>query len=163
MKQVPLIATTLPLVQVVAAVVTNGPLTDTACVPRVRAAVVLLVSVILVTALVVPTVCAAKVTEAGAKVTLLAPVPLRPTSCGLVGSLLAIAKAPFFIPVLWGSKVKPTIQLAEAARGLPEAGQAFEEMAKSVVSMRVIVPMVMLVLPLLVTVTLCTVLAVLTN
>ncbi len=45
---------------------------------------------------------------------------------------------------------------APAARALPEAGQVFEEMAKSVVSLSVIAPMMMPVLPLLAIVTLLT-------
>jgi hypothetical protein len=160
---VPLIATTLLLVQVVVAVVRNGPLADTACAPRVMAAVVLLVSVILVALLVVPTVCAAKVTDAGLKVTVLVPVPLMPTSCGLVGSLSLISKTPFFVPVLCGLKVRSTMQLAVGAKVLPDGGQAFEEMAKSVVSLKVIAPMVTLVVPLLVMVTFLAALATFTG
>ena len=46
---------------------------------------------------------------------------------------------------------------------LPDGGQAFEEMAKSVVSLKVIAPMVTLVVPLLVMVTFLAALATFTG
>ena len=44
------------------------------------------------------------------------------------------------------------VQEAAAARGCPEAGHVFEEMAKSVASLKAMVPIVMPAVPLFVTV-----------
>ena len=96
----------LPLVQVVELVVRNGPVTDTAGLPRVMAAPLLFVSTIRVEVLVVPIAWAGNTAAAGAKDTLLVPVPVMPASCGLVGSLSLIDSTPFFAPVLLGVKVK---------------------------------------------------------
>jgi hypothetical protein len=100
---------------------------------------VVLVSVILVAALVAPTACFAKATDAGLNVTL-APVAVTPTTCGLVGSLSLITRVPFYAPVDGGVNVRLTVHSALAANGLPEAGQVLEEMAKSAVSLRVKAP-----------------------
>ena len=79
-RQVPLFAMDLPLVQVVELVVRNGPVTDTAGLPRVMAAPLLFVSTIRVEVLVVPIAWAGNTAAAGAKDTLLVPVPVIPAN-----------------------------------------------------------------------------------
>src|SRR5579859_5117897 len=91
------------------------------------------------------------------------PTPNRPISCGELGSLSLITTAPFFVPVDCGSKVTPMVQLDPPLSLLPEAGQVLVAMAKSVVSFKVIVPMVIAVVPVLATVTLLTALFVFTS
>src|SRR5712671_1418539 len=161
--QVPRLATTKPFVHVVPVALTKGPVTVMAGVLKVIETPVLLVRVILLTALLVPTAVVAKLIEVGDSDTLLVPVPETPMICGVVGSLSLMITAPFFVPVVVGVKVRLMTQLAFAARLWPEAGQVLEEMAKSVVSLSVIAPMVIAVLPLFLTVTLLTALVVFFN
>ena len=92
---------------------------------------------------------------------MLVPVPVIPTICGLLGSLSWMISAPFFAPVVFGLKTTLMVQLATGANVLPDAGQVLED-AKSVVSLRVMAPMVTLAVPLLVTLTVLAALVVLT-
>src|SRR5579862_434182 len=101
-EQVPPAAISPPLVQVLALALANGPVNDSAGLPRVSVAPVLLVSVILVLTLVVPIACVANVSEPGVNPTVAVPVPVIPTTCGLPGSLSLMTRAPFFAPVAWG-------------------------------------------------------------
>src|ERR1039458_4569525 len=153
MKQVPPLALTgLLLLQLVMPVpILKGPVTDTAGLPKVNDAAVLLVRVIWVRLLVVPTGCGAKVTELGLRATELVPVPVIPTICGLLRSLSLMISAPFFAPVVFGLKTTLMVQFAPATKVLPDV-QWLAAMAKSV-SFRVTVPMVTVAVPLLVTVT----------
>src|ERR1700691_2949006 len=123
MMQVPVAAITKSLVQVEEFAVTKCPVTVRAGLPKVMLTPVLLVSVILVIALTVPTAVGANVMLFGLSDTLLVPVPLNPTSCGLEGSLSLMMTAPFFAPVEAGVKVTPMVQLAFAFSLAPEAGQ----------------------------------------
>ena len=142
-----------PFVQPVpAALMENGAVTVSAGVPKVSEAPVLFVSVILEAALDVPTAVAGNVSEVGAKATKLVPVPVIPTSCGLLGSLSRMTNAPFFAPVAFGAKTTLTVHFAPAAKVLPEAGQVLAEIAKSA-SLREMIPIVTLAVLVLATVT----------
>src|SRR5580693_8272459 len=103
MTQVPPTATVPLAVQVVMPVLTvKGPVTDTAGFFKVSTAVLLLVRVTLVGPLMVPRGVAAKATELGFRTIRLVPVPVIPTTCGLLGSLSLMTSAPFFGPVVFG-------------------------------------------------------------
>jgi len=57
----------------------------------------------------------------GAKVMLLlAPVPVKPTLCGLFAALSVITTDPEFVPTTVGSKVTLIVQLAPAATEAPQ-------------------------------------------
>ena len=162
--QVPEFAITRPLVQVVPDAVAKSPDIVSAGLPKVRLPPVLLVRVTVVAPLAVPRACGvAKVTDAGLKVTLLVPVPVKPTICGLVGSESLITTEPFLAPVDCGVNVTEIVQLALPASDEPEAGHVFAEIAKSVTSLSTIVPMVTLVVPLLVRVMVLAALVVFTS
>src|SRR5579859_3899463 len=161
--QVPRLAITRPSVQVVPVALVKGPVTVTAGVPMVMDTPVLLVSVILLEVLEVPTAVVAKVIEVGESDTLLVPVPDRPMICGLVGSLSLMMTAPFFAPVVCGVKVRLMEQLALPANVDPEAGQVLAVMAKSVISLSVMLPIVIEPEPLFFTVTVLVALVVFTN
>src|SRR5208337_4732617 len=145
--QLPLLAICSPLVQVVLLLMTNPVVTESAGVPKVSVLPVLLVSVMVCTALATPTDVTGKFTDEGVSSTLLVPVPLIPASCGLVGSLSLMTSAPCLRPVDLGAKIIPTLQLAPPASTLPDAGQVLDEMLKSFVSVRLIVPMVTPLVP----------------
>src|ERR1700722_5070169 len=153
MEQVPLAAITRSGVQVVvAAAITNDPVTDTAGLLNVRLAPVLLVKVILVAALGTPTAVVANVIDVGLRTTLLVPVPVRPISCGLEGSLSFTTTEPRFAPVDAGVKLTVILQLAPPARLAPDAGHALVTILKSAVSVKVMEPIVIAVVALLATV-----------
>src|SRR2546423_3103216 len=122
--QVPPAAMTRLGVQVVvAAATTNGPVTVSGVALSVIETPVLLVRVILVAVLGIPTAVVGKVIDDGDSATLLLPVPLRPMSWGLEGSLSLTTTAPLFGPVDFGVKWRVIVQLAPAASAAPEAGQ----------------------------------------
>jgi hypothetical protein len=80
----------------------------------------LFVSVTVWGALVVPTVCAAKVRLAGARITGTTALPLTSTTCGLPAPEVASATAPLIVPAFEGVKVTDTVHLAEAASAPPQ-------------------------------------------
>lgn len=80
MMHVPALAITSPLVQVVPLAAENGPVIEIAGVLKVNEVPVVLVSVILVAPLVAPTAVVANWMVVGLRVTLLVPVPVKPTS-----------------------------------------------------------------------------------
>lgn len=92
----------------------------------VRAALPELVSFTVCAALVVPSVCEAKVRLVGERVTVgavttgVSPVPLKVTVCGEPVALSTTVIAPALIPVAVGVKVTETIQLAPAAKLTPQ-------------------------------------------
>jgi len=151
----------MPLVQVVALVLANGAVTVTAGLLSVSAAPVLLLRVTLVRALVVPTACAGNATVLGVSTTRLVPVPVMPTSCGLLGSLSLMINAPFFAPVVFGLNTTLMSHFAPAANALPDAGQVLALIVKSV-SLTLMLPIVMLAVLLLVTATVLAALVVFT-
>lgn len=79
----------------------------------------LFVSVTVFGALVVPTVCAAKVRLVGASVTGTTPVPVSPTICGLPAPEVGIATAPLIEPVSVGVNVTDKVHFAAAASAPP--------------------------------------------
>jgi hypothetical protein len=129
MTQVPLAAITRLFVHVVVLALENGPVTVMAGLLNVMDTPVLLVNVIFVFALVTPTAVIANVMEVGLSDTLLVPVPLKPISCGVEGSLSLITTEPRFEPVVVGPKVTLMVQLAPPARVAPDAGHVLVEMA----------------------------------
>src|ERR1700730_15877131 len=159
MMHVARLAICSPSVQVVPVALTKGPLTEIAGVLKMTEPPVLLVSVTLAEALLVPIAVVAKAIDVGDSDTLLVPVPDRPMIWGLVGSLSLMITAPFFAPVV-GVKVTPMAQVPFAARFCPEAGQVLDEMLKSVISLSVIAPIRTGAAPLFFTVTLFTALVV---
>src|SRR5580692_907667 len=164
MTQLPLAAICKPLVQVVTDLLITKPVvTVKAGLPRVSVFPVLLIRVMEVAMPATPTGSLAKATVLGLRITLLVPVPLTPAICGLVGSLSLMMTAPFFAPVVFGSKATPILQLAPPASVFPDAGQVLDLMAKSLVSLRVMAPIVMAPVPLFVTVTVFVALAVFTS
>jgi hypothetical protein len=116
------------LVQVVLLALANGPVTVMAGLLSVMDTPVLLVRVIFVVALVKPKAVVENVIDVGLRDTLLVPVPLKPMSCGVEGSLSLITTEPRFEPVDFGPKVTPMVQLAPLASLAPEAGQVLVEM-----------------------------------
>ena len=72
--------------------------------------------------LVVPTCCAAKVKEAGERLTTAAdaPVPVRLTVCVAGLALSVMVTAPVLVPVAVGLKVTLMVQLALAATLAPQ-------------------------------------------
>src|SRR6267142_7200552 len=105
MTHVPLAAITRLGVHVVVAELTNGAVTVTGVLLRVRVAPVLLVRVMVDDLLSTPTAVVANVIRLGVRATLLDPVPLKPASCGLDGSLSLTTTVPRFAPVDFGPKV----------------------------------------------------------
>lgn len=124
----PLAAITRALVQVVVVALPNVPVTVMAGVLSVRFTPVLLVRVIFVLALVAPTAVTGKVTDVRLSDTLLIPVPLKPISCGVEGSLSLTTTDPRFAPVVVGLKVTVMVQVAPPARVFPDAGQVLAVM-----------------------------------
>src|SRR5208337_808054 len=153
--QLPLLAIFKLFVQVDFLLMTKPVVTVSAGLPRVNVPPVLLVSVMVCTGLRTPTGVTGKLIEEGVSTTLLVPVPLIPASCGLLGSLSLMTRVPCLKPVDCGWKVRPMVQFLPPPNGLPLAGQLLDEMVKSVVSVKVMVPMVMLLEPVLVMVTFC--------
>ena len=90
----------------------------------VSVAVPLLVNVTGLAALVVPTVWLPKLRLVGDSVTAgalaTAPVPVRLTVCGLPGALSVIVTVPVRVPVAVGVKVTLMVQLALAAKEVPQ-------------------------------------------
>ncbi len=108
----------------------------------------LLVRVTVCGALVVPTVCAAKVRLVGASVTGTAPVPESPTICvpGLPES--AIATEPLIDPVSVGVKVTDSVHFADLASAPPQGLVPLptaEKLPEAVMELIVIVPVLLLV------------------
>src|SRR5271155_4291708 len=89
-----------------------------------KVALPLLVNVIVCAALLVPTVCEAKVRLAGARVTAgavaAAPVPVKATDCGLPLASSAMDTEAVRVPVAVGLNVTLMLQLAAAARVAPQ-------------------------------------------
>ena len=153
MKQVPFDGIKRPLVQKVAPVpISNGPVIERAGLPNVIDAPLSLVRVTWVKLLTEFTACVGKAIEPGVRTTWLVPVPLNPTTCGLLGSLSSIANAPFLTPVLLGLKTTLIVHFAPAAKVLPVAGHLFDATMKSASVMET-APNVMGADPLLVMVT----------
>src|SRR5579863_760057 len=123
MSHVPPAAMIRSGVHVVVPAITNVPVTDSAGLPIVICTPVLLVRTILLARLGTPTAVVGKVTAVGDSATLLDPVPVRPMSCGLEGSLSLTTTVPLFAPVDAGVKLTVIAQLPAAASVLPEAGQ----------------------------------------
>lgn len=123
MMHVPRFGMTKPFVHVVLPALVKGPVMVTAGVFKVTDTPVLFVSVIFVAALVRPTAVVAKAIVVGLRETLLVPVPLRPISCGVDGSVSLMTTEARFKPVDWGLKVTLMVQLAPPPRVVPEAGQ----------------------------------------
>jgi len=80
----------------------------------------LLVSVTVLGALVVPTVCALKLRLAGDNETGTAPVPDAAMNCGLPAPEVARATEPLTAPVLVGEKVTANVHFAEGASEPPQ-------------------------------------------
>src|SRR5208282_4759897 len=153
MEQLPLAAIFRPLVQVVFPLLTTkSGLMVRAGLPRVSVLPVSFNRVMVLTPPATPTGWVPKLIELGLRTTLLIPIPLTPAICGLVGSASLMMTAPFFAPVDLGVKVRPIWQLAPPAKVLPAAGQLLDLMAKSVVSFKVMAPILMPEVPVLVTV-----------
>ena len=89
---------------------------------RFSAAVPVLVTVTTCAALVVPTVWLANVRLAGDKLTSGTPtaVPVSETACGLEAALSVSVIAPVSVPATVGLKVTEIVQLAFAAKPVPQ-------------------------------------------
>src|SRR5438093_712554 len=88
-----------------------------------RAAVPVFDSVTVCAALVVPKVWLAKVSEVGERLAVVvgaAPVPVRPTVCGLPEALSVTLELPVRVPDAVGVTVTLMLQLPAAARNPPQ-------------------------------------------
>jgi hypothetical protein len=113
---------TKPFVHVLLAALANGPVIVMAGVLKVMDTPVLFVSVIFVVLLVRPTAVVANEMVVGLSETLLVPVPLKPISCGVDGSVSLMTTDARFKPVDFGLNVTLIVQLAPPASVVPDAG-----------------------------------------
>jgi hypothetical protein len=128
----------------------------------VRLALPVLVRVTAWELLVLPTICAEKLSGDDKLTSGCVPVPLKLTVCGLLGALSVNERLPDAVPPAVGVNVIATVQVPDAATGveveqvLPELAMAKGPVAPMAVSVR-------LALPVLVRVTVCELLVVPTN